>query len=198
MRCVRSCCLQLLFASNSLPIRHIDSFCASTPLVLSNRGASGIDGIVHTALGVALGSGTRCTLLVGDLAALHDINALAALRKANAPLIIVVLNNQGGGIFANLPIASHSDVFDPYFTTPHEHEFGSFCDGFGLPYKLATSADAFREAFHAARAAGAGPHVIEARTSIGETHAAGLALRRAAALAAAPFANGLAEAAEVS
>ena len=104
---------QVLFASNSLPIRHLDSYCASTPLIFSNRGASGIDGIIHTAIGVALGSGSRCTLLVGDLAALHDLNALATLRATNAQLVIVVLNNRGGGIFTFLPIASHDDFFSP-------------------------------------------------------------------------------------
>lgn len=137
---VRTVCLcaplQILFASNSLPIRHLDNFCATTPIVMSNRGASGIDGILHTGLGVALGSGSRSTILVGDLAALHDLNALATLRKTGAHLVVVILNNQGGGIFRFLPIASH-DIFSPYFDTPHEHDFASICEGFGLPYTVA-------------------------------------------------------------
>ena len=86
-------CDDLLFCSNSLPIRHLDMFCAAAPTVLSNRGASGIDGILHTALGAALGGaagGGSATCLIGDLAALHDLNALgpsntAAHRRRRRP-----------------------------------------------------------------------------------------------------------------
>ena len=151
--------------------------------MLSNRGASGIDGIVHTALGVALGGATRCTLLVGDLAALHDLNALAALRKAPAQLVVVVLNNQGGGIFRFLPIASHDDVYSPYFDTPHEHDFAHFCAGFGFPYACAPTRAAFMTAFEDARRSG-GAYVIEVPTDKDEGHAAVAELRAAGRTAA--------------
>ena len=166
---------EVLFASNSLPIRHLDSFCPQLPPVLSNRGASGIDGILHTALGVSLGGVGRCTLLVGDLAALHDLNALASIRKASPPLTIVVLNNQGGGIFRFLPIASHADVYSPYFDTPHAHSFGECCAGFGLPYCAARTRGEFVSAIESARRDG-GPYVIEVPTDKEVGHAEAKAL----------------------
>ena len=153
----------LLFVSNSMPIRYVDMFCASTPLVLSNRGASGIDGILHTAIGATLGSGGRCTLLVGDLATLHDLNGLASLSKTSLPLVIVVLNNAGGGIFRFLPIATHQDFYSPYFDTPHVHDFRGCCEGFGLPYTCATTVASFEASFERARRE-SGPHIIEVPT----------------------------------
>jgi len=161
---------EMLFISNSLPIRHVDNFCAITPLVASNRGASGIDGIVHSAIGVALGSGARCTLLVGDLAMLHDINALATLSKTKASLLIVVLNNSGGGIFRFLPIAGHDDVYSPYFDTPHEHNFAELCAGFGIPHTFARTCATFRDAFDSARHH-TGPSVIEVPSDKEQGHA---------------------------
>ena len=180
--------------SNSLPIRHIDSFCETTPTVYSNRGASGIDGIVHTALGVALGSCARCTLLVGDLAALHDLGALAALRKSSANLVVVVLNNQGGAIFKFLPIAT-SSFFDPFFTTPHEHDFRASAEGFGLPYQACSTREEFKVAYEQARRSG-GPHILEVQTTIDDTHSGVAAVRQAAMLAAAPVAGRLADGAQ--
>ncbi len=160
---------EILFASNSLPIRHLDGFCAMTPTVLANRGASGIDGILHSALGASLGGVSRCTLLVGDLATLHDLNALATVRKAKTPLTIVVLNNEGGGIFRSLPIASHTDVYSPYFDTPHTHSFEDCCKAFGLPFSITRTRVAFVKAFERARRE-AGPHVIEVPTDKDHAH----------------------------
>ena len=78
--------------------------------MLSNRGASGIDGILHAALGAALASPQGgCTCLVGDVAALHDLSALPALAAAAPPLTVVILNNGGGGIFHYL-LSQHSKV----------------------------------------------------------------------------------------
>jgi len=173
---------EMLFTSNSLPIRHVDNFCATTPLVLSNRGASGIDGIVHTAIGMALGCGTRCTLLVGDLATLHDLNALATLSKQSIQLVIVVLNNGGGGIFRFLPIASHDGVFSPFFDTPHDHDFRGCCQAFGIQYSCATTPAEFKAAFDEARA-GSSPHVVEVDTSAADITATVGKLRSAASQA---------------
>jgi len=169
---------EILFASNSLPIRHLDGFCAATPTVLANRGASGIDGILHTALGASIGGSSRCTLLVGDLATLHDLNALAIARKASTALVMVVLNNEGGGIFRYLPIASHVDIFSPYFDTPHGHSFANCCKAFGLPHHTTATRSAFAEAFEQARRAG-GTHVIEVPTDKEQGHALAQALRAA-------------------
>lgn len=168
---------EVLFSSNSLPIRHLDTFCACTPLVLCNRGASGIDGILHTAIGAALGS-SRCVLLVGDLAMLHDLNALASLQRTPAQLIVIVLNNRGGGIFQMLPIAKHEDIFTPYFDTPHELDFAQCCRGFGLPHVFTATKAEFEAAFQHARQA-CGPYVIEVPTDQQQGRDAMSALRAA-------------------
>ena len=151
----------ILFSSNSGPIRHIDTYCARAPVVHCNRGASGIDGIIHTALGVtAASAGARCTLVIGDLAALHDLSALALVSQQELPLTLVVLNNAGGGIFRSLPVAQYTEVFSPYFDTPHPHRFGLVCEGFGLPYTFATTREGFAAAYDAAQAQKT-PSVIE-------------------------------------
>ena len=169
---------EVLFASNSLPIRHLDGYCAVAPTVLANRGASGIDGILHTALGTSLGGVSRCTLLVGDLATLHDLNALATAQTVKTPLTIVILNNQGGGIFRFLPIASHKDVYSPYFDTPHTHSFEHCCKAFGLTYCATPTRAAFIEALERSRRE-AGPFVIEVPTDKEHGHFLSQQLRAA-------------------
>jgi len=137
--------------------------CAGTPFILCNRGASGIDGILHTALGAALGSSEPCTVLIGDLALLHDLNALATLSKAVVPIVVVILNNHGGEIFRFLPIARFTDVFSPYFDTPHSHSFEQCCTGFGLPYNRVGTREQFVLILEKARQFG-GCSVIEVAT----------------------------------
>lgn len=103
------------------------------------------------------------TLLIGDLATLHDLNALATLANLGPKLIVVVLNNGGGGIFRFLPIAQHNDTYSPYFDTPHAHKFDGACQSFGLPYvQTRTCADFERE--YAAALQRSGPSVIEVPT----------------------------------
>ena len=169
---------EALFVSNSMPIRYLDMVCPTAPPVLCNRGASGIDGIVHTALGATLGCGGRCTLLVGDLATLHDLSALPTLGSSGLPIVVVVLNNGGGGIFRFLPIANHEDVYSPYFDTPHNHDFARCCEGFGLPYTCTRSKLEFEKAFEHARTV-PGPHVIEVQTQMEAGHALVTALKGA-------------------
>jgi 2-succinyl-5-enolpyruvyl-6-hydroxy-3-cyclohexene-1-carboxylate synthase len=161
-----------------MPIRYLDMVCPTAPPVLCNRGASGIDGIVHTALGATLGCGGRCTLLVGDLATLHDLSALPTLGSSGLPIVVVVLNNGGGGIFRFLPIANHEDVYSPYFDTPHNHDFARCCEGFGLPYTCTRSKLEFEKAFEHARTV-PGPHVIEVQTQMEAGHALVTALKGA-------------------
>lgn len=93
------------------------------------------------------------------------------------------LNNQGGGIFRFLPIATHDDIYSPYFDTPHQHDFSHFCAGFSLPYTLASTRAGFEQAFELARRAG-GPHIIEVPTDKDEGYALVGALREAAKAAA--------------
>ena len=113
----------LAFVASSMPIRDLESFLPASErevLVLSNRGANGIDGTVSSAVGAAVASGRPAWVVLGDLALHHDSNGLALLRHARAPVRIVCLNNDGGGIFEFLPQASQvtRDEFEAVFGTP--------------------------------------------------------------------------------
>ena len=124
-----------------------------------------------------------CTLLIGDLASVHDLNGLALLAQLKPNLVVVILNNSGGGIFRYLPIAQHADVYSPYFDTPHSLRFGPVCRGFGLPYELATDDAGFARAsgrWLAARA----PRVVEVITDKEENLRARDAMCEAARVAA--------------
>ena len=105
---------------SSMAIRDVDTFwpaSASGIRFLANRGASGIDGVVSTALGVAAAGG-RAVALLGDLGFYHDMNGLWAARRHRLTVTFVVLDNDGGGIFSFLPPAAHQDVFEEVFATP--------------------------------------------------------------------------------
>ncbi len=131
-----------LLLASSMPVRDADMYgCdrGSGPFVAANRGASGIDGTVATAAGLARGLRNVVTLLVGDLALLHDLNSLALLAASPEPVIVVVINNHGGGIFSFLPIARHADVFEPFFGTPHPYAFEHAARMFDLPYRSVQS-----------------------------------------------------------
>jgi 2-succinyl-5-enolpyruvyl-6-hydroxy-3-cyclohexene-1-carboxylate synthase len=153
-----------LCVASSMPIRDLDAFAApdSAPVpVIANRGASGIDGSVATAAGYARGSGRPLTLLIGDLALLHDLNSLAMLREL--PVVVVVLNNDGGAIFSFLPVASHEEFFEPYFGTPQGLSFEHAATMFGLGYERPGTATEFVETYRAACARNT-PALIEVRT----------------------------------
>lgn len=112
----------LLFVGSSMPVRELDAFGAprEAPLrVVGNRGVSGIDGSTSTALGAAAVHDGPAVAVVGDLALLHDVNGLLTAAREEIPLVIVVLQNDGGGIFHHLPIREHEPHFTPYFATPH-------------------------------------------------------------------------------
>jgi 2-succinyl-5-enolpyruvyl-6-hydroxy-3-cyclohexene-1-carboxylate synthase len=130
-----------LMISNSMPIRDFDYFAQSSEKnikVYHNRGASGIDGILSTALGIAA-AGEKTILVTGDLAFYHDLNGLIASKNYNIPLVIVLINNNGGGIFRALPISAYKDIFTEYFITPHNLSFDKFVDAYGGNYKLIDS-----------------------------------------------------------
>ena len=155
-----------LFLASSLPVREMDMYaCAgiSRAVVQSNRGASGIDGTVAAAAGFASGLNRAVTLLIGDLALLHDINSLPLAKAARKPLVIVVLNNDGGGIFSFLPIAKFGNVLNKFFTVAHGLTFEHAAGLFQIDYHLADTTGAFREAYRrAVRKPGA--TLIEVRT----------------------------------
>jgi len=110
----------LLFVSSSMPVRDVDAWAsAGEARVLANRGVNGIDGVVSSALGAAAATGQPTAVLLGDLALLHDLSGLLAARRLSVPLVVVVVNNDGGGIFNFLPVAQATERFEELFATPH-------------------------------------------------------------------------------
>ena len=145
-----------LFAGNSMPVRDLDTFCAadSRPVrFLANRGASGIDGVVSTALGVSSVSSDPCVLVIGDLSLYHDMNGLLAARRHGLQATIVLLHNDGGGIFSFLPQAEAIEPFEDLFGTPHGLDFRHAAQLYGLDYCEPADSRALRIAlektFHA-------------------------------------------------
>ncbi len=127
-----------LFVSSSMPVRDLDAFGGARPVTLpvfGNRGASGIDGIVSTALGVAAGCGRPAVAVLGDLALFHDVNGLLATREPDARVVFVVINNDGGGIFHMLPVRDHEPEFTPYFATPHGLDPASAAALYGVAHR---------------------------------------------------------------
>jgi 2-succinyl-5-enolpyruvyl-6-hydroxy-3-cyclohexene-1-carboxylate synthase len=153
-----------LVVASSMPVRDLDTYAAAdgAPVpVAANRGASGIDGTVATAAGFARGLERPVTLLIGDLALLHDLNSLAMLRDVT--VVVVVLNNDGGGIFSFLPVAEQSDFFEPYFGTPQGVGFGPAAEMFGLGYEQPRTTGEFLDAYVGACASGRSS-ILEVRT----------------------------------
>ena len=126
-----------LVLSSSMPVRDVEWFGAPKVglRVLSNRGVNGIDGVVSTAVGVAIESNHMTALLIGDIALLHDTNGLLNLRNRNVDLKIVVVNNGGGGIFSFLPQATtlSPQRFEQLFGTPHKVDIEQLVGAHGLP-----------------------------------------------------------------
>lgn len=147
----------VLLASNSLPVRDLDAFVPDTSAVtvVGNRGASGIDGMVSTALGLAAAEPARpVALYTGDLALLHDLSGLAAAARLGLHLTVVCVDNGGGGIFSLLPVADRIDPanFDALFRTPHGTDFKDL-DGFaGVRVSRVAEAEALTAAVRAAAA----------------------------------------------
>ena len=126
-----------LFLASSMPVRDMDLFGhASGPQVPvgANRGASGVDGTIACASGFAQGLQRPVTVLIGDLAFLHDLNSLIYLRDSDHKVVAIVINNNGGGIFSFLPIARFSKYFEKYFVTPHGLTFEPVATMFDLSY----------------------------------------------------------------
>lgn len=130
----------LVMVSNSFPVRDFDifgyRFTGNGP-VLVNRGASGIDGVTSTFIGATLASGKDGILITGDLAFLHDTNALLSARNLSQDqtIIILVLNNKGGNIFRMLPIAEHEQVFTNYFETPQQVDLEYLCRAYNIEFQ---------------------------------------------------------------
>jgi 2-succinyl-5-enolpyruvyl-6-hydroxy-3-cyclohexene-1-carboxylate synthase len=153
-----------------MPIRDAELyFPAGRPLprVLSNRGANGIDGTVSTAFGVAAVSDGPVVLLIGDVALAHDVGGLIAARQLGLDLTIVVVNNDGGGIFHFLPVSGESDAFEEHVATPHGLDFAKAAALYGLDHTRVDTAGELADALGR-------PGVVEVRTDRAEN----LALHR--------------------
>jgi len=123
-----------LSVASSMPVRDMEFVWPANDRgirVHFNRGANGIDGTLSTALGVAHG-GPPAVLLTGDLAFLHDSNGLLIVPRLRGSLTVVLINNQGGGIFEHLPVAQFDPIFEEFFATPQTIDFAKLCAAHGV------------------------------------------------------------------
>lgn len=152
-----------LFLGNSMPVRDMDTFfprSGKSVQCLSNRGANGIDGVISTALGFGSASRKRTVLIIGDLSFYHDMNGLLAAKRYRMDTTIVVINNDGGGIFSFLPQSNYPEFFEDYLGTPHGLTFDNVAELYDLPYVRITNWNEFRNAFSTSVTT-AGPSIIE-------------------------------------
>jgi 2-succinyl-5-enolpyruvyl-6-hydroxy-3-cyclohexene-1-carboxylate synthase len=170
----------ILFVASSMPIRDVELYLGAgeeLPRVLSNRGANGIDGTVSAAFGVAAAAAGRVVLLIGDVALLHDLGGLIAAGRLGLDITIVLLNNDGGGIFHFLEVSGETDAFEEHVATPHGLDFQRAAALYGLGYLRARTPAELADAL---LAPGTGTRLIEVRTDRVEN----LALHRRVADAA--------------
>jgi 2-succinyl-5-enolpyruvyl-6-hydroxy-3-cyclohexene-1-carboxylate synthase len=161
-----------LLVGNSMPIRDLDAFAHPREerlRVVGNRGVSGIDGLVSTALGLASGSKGPTVGVLGDLSLHHDMNGLLAMRDGRIPAVLVVVNNDGGGIFHLLPVRDHEPPFTELFATPHGLDFRLAAELYRIPFHRARSVEELRTVLARALARDE-PLILEIRTHREETH----------------------------
>lgn len=174
-----------LYVGNSMAVRDLDLSAggsAARVRVLGNRGVNGIDGVVSSALGASAAGDAPLAAVVGDLSFHHDLNALSALREGGVAATIVVVNNDGGGIFSFLPAARHAGVFERYFGTPHGLDLAKAAALYRVPYALVRTAEELR-ARAAASLAARTTVILEVRTERTANRDAHRALAEAARLA---------------
>jgi 2-succinyl-5-enolpyruvyl-6-hydroxy-3-cyclohexene-1-carboxylate synthase len=137
-----------LVVSSSMPVRDLEWFAPPRDgvRVYSNRGVNGIDGVVSTAVGIALSSKSPTALLIGDIAMLHDSNGLLNLIRRDAQLKIIVIDNEGGGIFSFLPQAQamEGNQFEQLFGTPHSADFEALAKTHGIAFSWVATAEELR------------------------------------------------------
>jgi 2-succinyl-5-enolpyruvyl-6-hydroxy-3-cyclohexene-1-carboxylate synthase len=140
--------------ASSMPVRDVETFFPARerpPRALSNRGANGIDGTVSTAFGVAAVADGPVVLLIGDVALIHDLGGL--IQASRHKLTIVLLHNDGGGIFHFLPVSGEGEAFVEHVATPHGLDFAHAASLFGCGYEVAEDVQGFRAALGRALAA---------------------------------------------
>jgi 2-succinyl-5-enolpyruvyl-6-hydroxy-3-cyclohexene-1-carboxylate synthase len=161
-----------LFAASSMPVRDIETFWPvreDPPRVLCNRGANGIDGTVSSAFGAAAAADGPVVLLIGDVALAHDVGGLLAATRLDLKLTIVLVDNDGGGIFDFLPvsraaIARADDIYTRHVATPTGLDFARVAALYGLVHERVDTIPALRAALERALAPQTGSTLIHART----------------------------------
>ena len=157
-----------LYVGNSMPLRDLDTFFWSSEQhirVMGNRGANGIDGIISSALGASAAAAQHepTALVLGDLSFFHDLNGLLAARLHQLNLTIVLVNNDGGGIFSFLPQAAYPEHFEQLFGTPTGLDFRLAVEMYDGQFQKVASWEQFRKAVIRGLHTG-GLHVIEVPT----------------------------------
>jgi 2-succinyl-5-enolpyruvyl-6-hydroxy-3-cyclohexene-1-carboxylate synthase len=135
-----------IFIANSMPVRDVEFFWKPNNLAIQpffNRGANGIDGTLSTALGIAHRNQSS-VMLTGDLALLHDTNGFLLRNKFVGHLTIILINNNGGGIFEMLPIAKFEPPFEEFFATPQDIDFSQLCATYGVEHQLVNDWEKFK------------------------------------------------------
>jgi 2-succinyl-5-enolpyruvyl-6-hydroxy-3-cyclohexene-1-carboxylate synthase len=158
-----------LFVGASMPIRDVEEFFPALnepPRVMANRGANGIDGTVSSAFGLAAATQGEVVLVLGDITLAHDIGSLLAARRLGLKLTIVLINNDGGGIFNFLPVSSQGEVFEQHIATPAGLDFSHAAALYGLRHRPVASFDEFAGALMGA-INGSETTIIEIRTERG-------------------------------
>jgi 2-succinyl-5-enolpyruvyl-6-hydroxy-3-cyclohexene-1-carboxylate synthase len=154
-----------LFVASSMPVRDTEYFWPANDRgtrFFHNRGANGIDGTLSTALGVAHASERPAVLLTGDLSLLHDTNGFLQSSKLRGSLTIVLINNNGGGIFGHLPVAQFDPPFEEYFATPQNIDFARLCATYSVEHTLIENWSQFTKLIPTLPAGGV--RVLEIRT----------------------------------
>ncbi len=162
-----------LWVASSMPVRDVEAFWPARdepPRVLANRGANGIDGTVSSAYGAAAAGAGPVVLLIGDVALAHDIGGLLAAKRLGIPLTIVLLDNDGGGIFAFLPVSGEGDAYVDHVATPHGLDFAHAAAVYDCAHTRAATLDDFRAALDAALVHD-GTTIIEVRSDRAENRA---------------------------
>lgn len=137
--------LSNILLSNSMSIRLADMFAQTKAKIYSNRGASGIEGIIATAVGIAKNNHETTYLLIGDTSFLYDLNSLHLLTQLNTALVIILLNNDGGGIFNLLPVPAEQQ--EKYYQLPHGLTFQKTCEQFSINYSQPINFSEFKSEY---------------------------------------------------
>lgn len=158
-----------IFVSNSMPIRDVDIFFRShykKLKIYANRGVNGIDGIISTALGVAFVE-QECLLITGDLSFYHDLNGLLAAKKYNLSLKVLLINNDGGGIFSFLPQSKEEKYFEELYGTPIALPFRPIVEAYGGNFSECTTIE---QLHHFIKSPYNGLQVLEVKTNRKENY----------------------------